>query len=142
MIINSIYELQYWCGRKKYILGTYLHVYCNLFIKGSKSNATKQIEGTYFHLKKENGISFTCLANNFEREFERSPIFNTFKHNSKGIINTMVIWPKIKYMRRKNYQFNKNLKMWQTFIPIACSSRRERNRVFRLFICEVKQNKI
>jgi hypothetical protein len=49
-------------------------MYCNLFTKVSKSNATKQIAGTYFNLKKKNGISFMCLANNFERELERPPI--------------------------------------------------------------------
>jgi hypothetical protein len=48
--------------------------------KVNKSNATKQIEGTYFNFKKKNGISFTCFANYFERELERSPVFNTFKY--------------------------------------------------------------
>lgn len=48
---------------------------------------TSMYIATYFNLKKENGISFTCLANYFERELERSPVFNTFNISSKVIVD-------------------------------------------------------
>jgi len=68
-----------WCS-KKYTLRTYLCVYCNLFAKISQSNATKQIEGTYFILKKENRITSHVLQTILGEELERSLVFNTFKH--------------------------------------------------------------